>query len=484
MLSVNLSLIAIHLSQFSIHVSQMMQPSCFSIQNAEISYNYLHSFYNQFNNGIKNKRKCIVSRCKFSHFLQPVFSILNGPDSDINRDDIIGERPKIDLNAANLTVYESLFQSCKGIDGGVFFIVFGGDVIIEKTNFVNCSASGRGGVIFFYGSGLTISESCFSSCTAQSDGYCIFCANGRKTFTLGQCHFYDSKGKSSAVFLKGFDVSIKNLNCTNSNVDSSLLEESEIKDTIVVSSFYIFPTHHFIFEMIEINNNSGPFILNLEFTDQTDTIQNVNIINCQLTSDKQEGSTSLLFLTDGTTVLNKWGFIFADSTFNDNNPLVLFTSDDDSTLTLQDCFFSLPKTSISTENPQLTIDSSVEFGSSKTGNVKFVKSEGCWNQNRFKFREPKTHQKIIISIVVILIFVIGFVFMIIEACNDEKKHKELLKAQEYNEMQNELIQGNAAKIQDSSDDEKDKIEREMRYKDREVSETKRHIESEAKTDDE
>lgn len=443
--SVNLTLFAIRISQFSIHVSQMMQPSYFSIRNADISYNYMQPFYSQFNNGLKNKRNCIVSRSIFSHFLQPVFSILNGPDSDINREDVYGERPKIDQNASNLTVFESLFRACQGIDGGVFFIVFSGEVIIEKTNFVNCSASGRGGVIFFYGSSLTISESCFSCCFSKSDGYSIFCANGRKTIKIDKCHFYDSKGgKSTTVFLNGFDVSTTNLNCTNSNVDSSLFDESEKdadNDLIIASSFSISPSHHFAFEMIEINNNSGPSIIYLDQTDQVDSITNVNIVNCQLTNNEQKDYNSIIVLTKGTTVIKNWGFIFDD--YNSNTPLILLYTSDQSTLTLQNCFFSLPESSISTDDPQLIIESSVQFAASNIGNIKFVKSEGCWDQSRFKFREPKTHQKIIISIVVILIFVFGFIFMIVEACKDEKKHKELLKLQEYNEQQNEMIQENA-----------------------------------------
>lgn len=442
--SVNLSLFAIRVSQFSLHVSQMMHPSYFSIQNSEISYNFLQPFYNQYNDGLKGKKNCIFSGCKFSHFLKPVFNVLNGPDSDINRKDIIGERPKIDQNAANLTVFESLFQECKGNDGGVFFIVFNGDVIIEKSNFVNCSAQGRGGVIFFYGASLTILESCFSFCQSKTDGYCIFCASGRKKVDVEQCHFYESKGGlSTAVFLSGFDITTKKLNCTNSNVDSSLLDGSEIDDVIdllISSSFYLSPSHFFSFEMNEIVNNTGPYIIYFDKTDQVDTIQNVNIINCKLANEK---STSLIYLTDGTTIFKNWGFVFADSSsqvFNSNNPLVIFTSSDNSTLTLQNCFFSLPESSISKDS-RLVIDSSVKFGTSDKAKVDFIKTEGCWNQNRFIFREPKTYQKVIISVVVILIFLIGFIFMIVEACRDEKKHKELLKAQEYNEMQNELIQG-------------------------------------------
>lgn len=420
----------------------MMHPSSFSIRNADISYNYKQSFYTQFNNGFANRQNCIISKSKFSYFLQPVFNILNGPDSDINREDIFGERPKINQNAANLTVYESLFQECKGNDGGVFFVVFNGDVIIEKTNFVNCSASGRGGVIFYYGSTLTISESCFSYCTSNKDGYCIFCANGRKTVKIDQCHFYDSKGgKSTTVFLNGFDVSTKMINCTNSNIDSTLFDGSDdLNDLIIATSFSISPSYHFTFEMIEINNNSGPFILYFDQTDQVDSIQNINIINCKLVSE--DDTKSLFYLTNGNSIVQQCCFIL-NQDYNDNNQLNLFLTTDQSTMKLQNCFFSLPASSIITNNPQLTIDSSVQFAASNFNTIKNIKSEGCWDQNRFKFREPKTYQKVIISVVVILIFVVGFVFMIVEACNDEKEHKELLKVQEYNEMQNEMIQNEA-----------------------------------------
>lgn len=440
----NLSLLSLRASQLSFSRSQISSPSYFSISRSTISRNLNQPFYSEFNDAIPSTKSCHVYKSHFSHFLVPVFSILNGPDSDFNRQDIYNQQPTINLKAPNLTVYESLFSDCKGKDGGVFFVVFEGDVIIEKTNFINCSAEGKGGVIFYYGSILTITQSCFTSCTSTNDGFSIFAARSKAQATIEQTHFYLSEGgKSSTVFIEGFDIITKNLNCTNSAYNEKLNTDSE-DSSVLATAFFLSPMHFFSFEMNEINNNSGFSLLHLANLDQVDSIQNINIINCNIMEDLNSASlsNSMLFFTQGTVVFRNWAIVINDEQLKSqymSKPLSFMDTDDSSTLDIDNSYFSLSKTCFSF-NTYVTLGSSVNFDSSNQISLKEVSSKGCWAQSRFIFQEPKTYKKVIVALVVAALFIVGFAFLIYEACQDQKEHKELLQQTQNNEMLNETYQ--------------------------------------------
>ncbi|OHT12821.1 hypothetical protein TRFO_17173 [Tritrichomonas foetus] len=423
----NFTLLSLSSSQFGLTQPNTRLQSIQTFSNIKMKYNFYYFFYSS---NLEPSQK--FHRLHFSNFLDSSIQISS---LSFNRDDIY-QRPIFSPSTtSNLTITESFFTNCSSFDGGAFFVVFNGPVIIEKSNFVNCFCSDKGGVLFMYGLSLSIKQTCFSQISAQ-EGFSIFCSRSKSKTLIENSHFFNNTGESSTVYVYGFDVEMKNNNCSHSKASS-------------ISTFSVAPSHSFIFTMQVFHECDGGNIIHLETTDSADTITNCIVVNCYLTStstskniksdtfENQNNDVanldSLFYFVDGTTVLVDWSFIMK------NDKYVFSRSNDNSTLIISNSFFSAKKENVEFDD-FTTIQDSVKFGDSTLIAINFINTQICWNQNRYKFREPKVFQKVIIAVIVIVLFVGAFVYMIVEACKDEKEHKDLLKQTEYNEALNNEIQ--------------------------------------------
>lgn len=380
---------------------------------------------------VRNSFLLHVSGGHFAHFLSHV--ICSESVTSIYREDIIA-RPTLDLNGENITVNESLFRDIRSqTDGGAIFAIFPGDVILYQVAFLRVASDAKGGTIFFHGNNLTILSCCFTQCSADQ-GMAIFNARTKNMTRFGQCHCFNLSGTSYGVYSYSFVTEIKNSNFTRSqatgdgsafyvqtvrtvDVSDSVFQENKGKSLFVTEGIYR------TFEFIRCNcfSNSGDSC--------------VNVIGYDL-------------------VLKEWAF--ARNTLTN----LASSSSADVTLTLTDCQFDKTKDELAAP-VWATFSSGCQFSVEGAVDIPVVQTGVCWDQNRYKFEEPKLYKKIIIGCVFGLCFVIVIIILIAKDCQDKKRMNELIAEHEANEGLNEHIL-----IEENSDSDLKQDPSEQRHKKR------------------